>query len=565
VSAAWPGRLARLQVVVWAAFMALGAFLYLRAFGAFRVGAWGDDALYVVLGRSLVGDRGFGLINVPGGVPAPSPYPFGYPLILAPLVALAPGALDVLKLPALLATFVNGALLFWGWRWFSRRSRWWGVAVAGLYLISPTVVSHGLMVMTEAVFTALCLAAMLLAEQIARGRPARWRAPLLGGVLTYATLTRSVGVVMALALALYLLWRMGRKAWRAIGLAAAGGLLLTASLLLVAPVKPANLLPARYLTDRDNSLYLIVRQIGAATGVATPSISPESNPEAARPAPLLVLDRVWRHLSQDLRQAVTSVNGEGREQELARRLHVPWISTFLALLTLALVALGWWVWWARDGMTAFGFGGLLYFAGILLWAWVGARLLYPVIPQLQLCFLIGLETAGRVVSAAGRRRELTADAAGGGIKAVTLSHALALGAVVVLGGLSFYGSFGLTSASRIGDPSARTDWLRSNTPPVAVVMSEQAATDFLYGGRHTVPQPRSLASAADLETYLTGRQVDYVLVGPSSVRAASYEPTYSRSTVMLLPLLAELHAAGRLTEVYSSPRDLITVYRSELR
>jgi hypothetical protein len=561
------GRASRPQIVLWAAFMALGLLLSLRTYDAFQVGAYSDDSVYAVLARSLAGDRGFGLINTPGDEPPASPFPFGYPLVLAPIAALAPGSLGLLKLPSLLATCAIGALLFWGWHWFSRRSRWWGVAVAGLYLLSPTVVSHSVLVMSEAVFTALCLMAMLLAEQIAWGRSILWRALLLGAVCAYAFFTRSVGVVLAPALVAYLLWRNGRAAWRSIGLAAAGGVVLTVFVLLAAPVRWTDLLPSRYLTERNNSLYLIVRQLAAPAGSAQPDLS-KSNEETARSTPRLVLDRARRHLTVDLRQAVLPANGQGVEQELARRFGMPWLSMAIALATLGLVALGWCVWWAGDGMTAFGFGALVYLGASLFWDWGGPRLLYPVVPQLLLCLLIGFEAVFRFVlptptPSEGHCEERTLRRSNLSL-AKSAPRALTLALVLVLGLLSCDAGLRIPdSRLHSGDLPARTAWLRANSPDSAVVMSEQAATDFLYGGRRTVPQPGPFGSSADLDRFLTGQGIDFVLVGPAPGWQASYTPAYSRSTARLLPLLSELRAAGRLTELYSSSADLITVFGSE--
>ena len=45
----------RWQIAIWALATALAAFLSLRHFDAFQIGAYADDAVYVVLARSLVG------------------------------------------------------------------------------------------------------------------------------------------------------------------------------------------------------------------------------------------------------------------------------------------------------------------------------------------------------------------------------------------------------------------------------------------------------------------------------------------------------------------------------
>jgi hypothetical protein len=557
----------RWQIVIWSGMMALAVFLSLRDYDTFQVGAARDDGYYVVLARSLVGDRGFGMINTPGDEPSSSPYPVGYPLTLAPLVALAPDNLEILKLTSLLATLANGALLFWGWQWFSRRSGWWGVAIAGLYVLSPSAVALSRMVMSEAVFTPLCLLAMLLAEQVARGKAARRRSFLLGAVLAYAIFTRSVGVIIAAALAVYLLWRKGRAGWQAIGMAGAAGLILAVFILLLTPVKLGSLLPSRYLTERNNSLYLIEREAFAGTGAGTQSDDlPGSTQERTVSTPLRVLERVRRHLTVDLREAVLPVGGGEREQALALRLGMPWLSMAVCLLTLGLVVVGWLTWWVKDGMTAFGFGAVVYCAAILLWNWSGARLLYPVMPQLLLCFLIGCEATCRFVSAAAMRRPPTVPVAARKITAETLPRAFILVVAVIFGCLTVRMSLRIPdSRLYVGDLSTRTDWLRANTPASAVVMSEEPVIDFLYSGRHTVSQPQSFSSTADLESFLTREHVDYIFVGPSLKQQLRRAPDYSRSTALLLPLLAELQAAGRLAEVHYSPEDRMVVYKPELQ
>jgi hypothetical protein len=76
VSAAWTDKATRLQIVIWAGIMAPAVLLSLRGYDAFQVGVCRDDAAYVVLARSLVSDRGFGLISTPGDEPPFSPFPY---------------------------------------------------------------------------------------------------------------------------------------------------------------------------------------------------------------------------------------------------------------------------------------------------------------------------------------------------------------------------------------------------------------------------------------------------------------------------------------------------------
>jgi len=94
-------------------------------------------------------------------------------------------------------------------------------------------------------------------------------------------------------------------------------------------------------------------------------------------------------------------------------------------------------------------------------------------------------------------------------------------------------------------------------------MSEQPVADFLYGGRHTVSQAGPFSSAIDLESFLASERVDYILVGPALRWQALCVPTYSRSTALLLPLLAELSSTGSIRPVYSAEPDRIAIYRIE--
>jgi hypothetical protein len=204
----------RIQVVIWGALLAVAVILSLKDYQSFQLGTYGDDAFYPVLAQSLVHSDQYGLINVPGDQPGAPPFPFGYPLLLTPFVLLFPDSLDAMKVLSLIATLSNATLLFWGWHWFSRRSHWWGIAVVGLYILSPLTVTHTRMVMSESVFTTFCLAAMLLAEQATQRRQNRWWSLLTSVMLTFVAFTRTVGLVLVITVFAYLLFRIGKRVWK---------------------------------------------------------------------------------------------------------------------------------------------------------------------------------------------------------------------------------------------------------------------------------------------------------------------------------------------------------------
>src|SRR5712692_863071 len=95
----------RLQVAGWVLVMLVGLALCLRNYNSFQLGTWRDDAHYIILARSLVESDRFGLINAPG-LPDSTQYPFGYPLLLVPLLLLFPDQPDRLKILSLIATLL---------------------------------------------------------------------------------------------------------------------------------------------------------------------------------------------------------------------------------------------------------------------------------------------------------------------------------------------------------------------------------------------------------------------------------------------------------------------------
>ncbi|MFQ5420007.1 MAG: hypothetical protein ACE5EY_06555, partial [Anaerolineae bacterium] len=185
----------RLQIYLWLGLMLLGLVAAVWDFQSFQLGTWHDDANYVLLAQSILESDKYGQINRPGE-PTNARYPFGYPLLLAPLMALFPGNWDVLKGLSLLTTLLNGASLFWGWRWFSRRSHWWGLAVAGFYLLAPLTIEHTRMIMAEPVFTLFSLIAIISAEQAAQKQEGRSWVGMTAVSLIFVAFTRTIGIAM---------------------------------------------------------------------------------------------------------------------------------------------------------------------------------------------------------------------------------------------------------------------------------------------------------------------------------------------------------------------------------
>lgn len=546
----------RMQIVIWVVLLVVAVALSVRAYHLFQVGTYGDDAMYIVLARSLIDSDTYGLINVPGDQPEAAPFPFGYPLLLAPLALLFPNNFDALKILSIAATLLNATILFWGWPWFSRRSYWWAIAIVGLYTFSLLTIAHTRMVMAEPIFTTFCLSAMLLAEQAARSRQKWWGWLLLGVTLAFVMFTRSVGVTLVIVIFGYLLFARGREIWKQLSLVVATMLIIVGLIIGLTSADLDTILPKRYLYLGNTSF--VVLQPPDERPLAEPHIvQPVEVAEAAENGMAAYLEAffifpVTQHLGIDLREALLPIGGGPREQAFAERIGIPFLPLVLGLVTFGLIVLGYTRWLAQEGLSVFNLFALFYFGAIFLWVWIGPRLLYPIQPQLFLGLLLGIEAilVWMVSSLSGAGRFIRFKTG-------------ALAAVVTF--LILVSIFRNLSPSdtrlHVGDIQQHSQWLKSNTNASAVVMTEEPQIHFLYSGRKTVAYPTASTSASELEAYLLAQKVDYILVSPKLEWQPSYNPMYSAQAVYILPFIAHLVTTNRVVRVYTSEQDLIQVYK----
>ena len=170
---------------VWAAAaLAVLAALYLMLFRpGYSVMGGGDFALYLAHAQAIADFRPYAatgfVFNPANAIMSPAAYPPGLPLLLASLLAMLWG-LHRLALPTL------------GPRWSAVL-----VLAAGL---SPAILMRRDAIGSDMPFAAWCMLALVGA----RGRPA-----LLAIGVAMAILTRSIGIVLATAIALDLVFRPG--------------------------------------------------------------------------------------------------------------------------------------------------------------------------------------------------------------------------------------------------------------------------------------------------------------------------------------------------------------------
>lgn len=532
----------RWAIFAWAVVLAMVCTLGVMTAGTHQLGAYWDDASYVVLARSLVDSPEYGHISYPGD-PLPTRYPFGYPLLLA-LVASGARSLGAMTAVSLVATLVNLTVLFWAWPSFCRGySRWWSVGAVAIASLSPLVTGHTDMVMSEPVFTTLALLTLASGARCA-SRPLSWTWPLLLGALSaYAICLRTIGAALPLAIALSLVIQLRGQAMRSLATAAAAGLGTFAVLVLATNVTVRDIWPGTYLqhsslpTIGDHSLPF-----------GTPGLPTE---------PVSLLSRVTAggraYLEQHIRTAIVPVGGGDREVQLGKSLFgIENLPAAIGLTVTALVFLGAVVALRRQsGLLP---GVLLfeacYLAVLFNWPWNGARFLYPIQPFLAFHFLSGVAAVVSVLPLVERvtsRRRIAA---------------VATAAVCV-------GLAGAGAAKSLNAPDGRghlpdlevgARWLRENAATSAVVMARNPDSVFVHAERKVLDYPLAF-ELAPFRDQLDKHRVDFVLVTPElwwrDDGQLAYDEVMARSYV---PMLEALEREGRVTSVFRSDRDLVEVF-----
>lgn len=519
------------QIGAWLALLALTLALALHGWGALQVGIYQDDAHYLVLARSLTAGEGYGLINVPGSPWTPK-HPFGWPLLLAPVVWLFPQQLLAGAAVSLAATLISISLLFWGWpRLSPSTSRWWGLGVASLYALSPTTIGLARVAMSEATFLALVLGALVLAEPGVGPRRGRLSAAL-GAVMTLALFTRWQGITLWAAVLLRALVA-GRGARVSVAAVLAGGAAALALIIGATSIELRHVLPLRYIDELRNPLD-----------------KPASRPSQRG----TVVDRSLKvasgYVFSDLRQLLVPVGGGAREREFAQRLGLGFVSRSAGGVLAALVVLGTWRAWRRRALSATVLSFEVFYCGSLaLWPWHVERFLYSVLPFLVLGLLLGVEAVSD-----GFRWLFRGRASRPAVPVAVVAT------VAVLAGLSlFRGLAVVDSRAAVRDLRVGASWLAANTPPDAVVLAAYSPAIYLYSGRKTVSLRRT---APALEKTLG--IVDYVLLGPALVWRGDGVLAYDELHLQMLSELERLTREGRVTLVYeSAPRELVRIYRVE--
>jgi hypothetical protein len=165
----------------------------------------GDNAHYIILAQSMLSGKGYRDIYKPGE-PLHTLYPFGYPLLLVPPMALFGGSFIALKLLSLVlgagSVLVAFLLLRGG------NSRILLCSVVGLFALSPLLLEYSHWALSDVPFAFFSLLGLLLAKR-SFGESGRisiffWLALVC---IAFAYFIRPVGIALILGLLLHLVLR----------------------------------------------------------------------------------------------------------------------------------------------------------------------------------------------------------------------------------------------------------------------------------------------------------------------------------------------------------------------
>lgn len=562
----------KIQIGIWGVLLVLNFTLAVIKFNTFQLGTYIDDANYVILAKSIVSSPYYGLINRPIEN-AQSQFPFGFPLLLSLSASLFPGNTEIMKIYSLIATLINVSVLFWGWRLLSHiDSYWMGLVMAGLYSVFPLVIQQSSMVMSEPVFLTFYLLALILTEKAARGEENRWWIVEMSVLAVFVIFTRTIGAVFILCIIIYLLfvrgWRFGGK----LALVCAGAFMLTSLIIWFSPLATTDLLPREYFRGGSASQIMKILSIfspvlksndgplldesGAGASVSQMNVAATGNTThddwvVGFNLPLLKYT-LTRHFGGDLREVVLPF-GEGSENTILGFTTPKNILIIVGFLVSVIVMIGFIRLLIQYKLSIFIFSSVAYFAALMLWVWEGPRLLYPILPQMQFGFLIGMIGIISLFTSSKRIPFLYRN-----------SNLLLTLVIIFLFTSSIYKS-SLIDDSQIhaGDIRNRTNWLNNHIDPPVNLMSEYPEVDYLYTNFTTIPFPyySNISSPEDLENYMTDNNVDYVLMAPQINWQPIYSPSYSDRTLHILLYVQDLASKNKLTLIYESDSEMIRIYK----
>ncbi len=407
------------------------------------VGGFYDDGLYAILAKSLATGHGYRFLNLPG-LPAAVHYPPGYPLLLALLWKIGPAFPANVVLFKLMNVLLLGVVAWTACRHAVHVLEMSpGVAVLATVLGTLTIPMLVLtnMVLSEPLFLALLIPALILADEMIRHQPARREALWLGILSAAVVLVRSIGVMLIVAVVL--VWA-ARRAWRAVGWYLGASLFCLSPWLLWSAVHAHDVAPVLQGAYGGYFGWFVdgVRALGAAQLLDTARVN---------------VATIAVGVATSFRYSVSTA------------------MTMLVVLLLAAL-LGYGAWRARRRAPVTLLFLALYVALVVVWPGGPLRFIWGVWPLLMLVLLVPLEVL----------RSPTAPRA--------LRVAVAMAGLCLVPGMLRYNARGYRGAwwasipRSMGDRAqAAIQWVRLHTRRSDVIAGEAEPMIYLYAERQAVP------------------------------------------------------------------------------
>ena len=177
------------------------------------VGVTNDDGMYVILAKALATGHGYRWLNLPG-TPAATHFPPGYAAVLALLWLLAPAfPANVILFKLVNALFM--AIAAAGTFTLARRRLAMSAAGAAALTFAGTLaipmLTLSTIVMSEALFLALLVPALVLSERVCDAKPKLRHMVMLAVLAGVATLVRTHGIALVGAIVIVLAVRRRRR------------------------------------------------------------------------------------------------------------------------------------------------------------------------------------------------------------------------------------------------------------------------------------------------------------------------------------------------------------------
>lgn len=427
------------------------AYLLLRDSALFLVGAFNDDGVYVMLGKSLAQGTGYRLMYLVGA-PVAVKYPPGLPALLAIPWALG-GTLGAVRTTvAILNPIVCGvaAALIW---WIGRRdlalSRFpLAIAAIGPFLLDQSIQYYSIP-LAEPYFLLGWAAAAALAATVT-SVPA---AAALGLVLAVATLFRSAGLVLIPACLAALALR--RVPWRVVAVGAACAI----APLIVWGVAHGRLIAQGPLSSSpDEVSYWSLIPFGSAQ------------------LPAYLVHVLWNNAHAYLLELSGTLAG--------------------SLLVGHLLVLGWGVAVALGGIWSWRRGPVIALttaaslAVVMIWPFPQDRLLLPVIPFAGLLVAFAIEEGTKRLAARSRvvvPLGLAIVALVVGLRQAELRRVAAASYVQNHSPAQRDASIFFVLASNSRYIAGLSEWIRAHTTPQDRLLVDSPSGIYLYSGRQTAP------------------------------------------------------------------------------